>query len=142
MPSSNTSSSRLRISDDLAQPLLDVDQLEQLLLLLGLQPQRRRDEVAERARIVDVRRGELELLRQVRDEADDPPEEALHVACERLELLRLLDLVGELDELADEVRVVGDVRSRRTRRIPWTRMRSVPSGTRIILCTTAAVPIS
>ena len=27
------------------------------------------------------------------------------------------------------------------RRRPWTRIRSVPSGTRIILCTTAAVPI-
>ena len=58
---------------DLAQALLDVDELEQLLLLVGLQAQRRRDEVAERARIVDVRGRELQLLRQVRDEADDPP---------------------------------------------------------------------
>ena len=32
--------------------------------------------------------------------------------------------------------------SSRIRRRPWTRIRSVPSGTRIILCTTAAVPIS
>ena len=47
---------------DLPQSLLDIDRLQQILPLLGLQPQRRRDEVAERARIVDVRRRELQLL--------------------------------------------------------------------------------
>ena len=55
---------------DLAQPLLDVRQLEQVLLLLGLDAHRRGDEVAERARVVDVRGGELQLLGQVRDERD------------------------------------------------------------------------
>ena len=54
---------------ELAQPRLDVRLLEQRLLLLGLQPQRRRDQVAERARVVDVRGGELELLGQVRGRA-------------------------------------------------------------------------
>src|SRR5438105_2108004 len=49
----------------LAQALVHVRELEDLLFLLGLQPQRRDDEVAERARVVDVGRGELELLRQV-----------------------------------------------------------------------------
>ena len=58
------------------------------LLLLGLQPQRRGDEVAERARVVDVRRGELQLLGKVRDEADDPPEQRLDVARQRLDLAR------------------------------------------------------
>ena len=50
----------------LAQARVDVDELEQLLLLLGLQPQRRRDEVAQRARVVDVGRRDLQLLREVR----------------------------------------------------------------------------
>ena len=72
---------------DLAQPLLDVDRLEELLPLLGLdRAQRRRDEVRERARVVDVRRGELELLRQVRREPDDAREEALDVPRQRLDL--------------------------------------------------------
>ena len=62
--------------------------------------------MAERARVVDVRRGELKLLREIRDEADDPCEEPLHVARQRLELLRLLDLVRKLHELADEIRLL------------------------------------
>src|SRR5581483_9858159 len=91
---------------DRVEPLLDVHELEERLLLLGLQAERRRHEVAERARIVDVRRGDLQLLRQVRDEADDPGEETLDVARERLDLLRLVHDVGLLDELADEIRLV------------------------------------
>ena len=91
---------------DLAQPLLDVDLLEQLLLLLGLEPERRGDEVAERARVVDVRGGELQLLGEVRGEADDAGEEALDVARQRLDLGRLADDVGHVLELADEVRLV------------------------------------
>ena len=59
----------MRIAEIVAQPLLDVDRLEQLLALLGRdRAQRRGDEVRERARVVDVRRGELELLGQVRRE--------------------------------------------------------------------------
>ena len=92
----------------LAQALLDVDELEQLLLLLRLQPERRRDERCKRARVVDVRGGELKLFGEVRDERDDAAEEGLHVPRERFELFRLLDVVGKLDELADEIRVVGD----------------------------------
>ena len=89
-----------------AQALLDVVQLEQLLLLRGLQAQRRGDEVAERARVVDVGRGKRELLGEVRHEADQAREERLHVLRERLRLRRLLVDVGNLDEAADEVRLV------------------------------------
>ena len=92
----------------LAQALLDVDELEQLLLLVGLQAQGRRDERAQRARVVDVCRRELQLLREVRDEPDDAAEGVLDVARERLELFRLDDAIGQLDELADQVGVVVD----------------------------------
>ena len=91
---------------DLAQPRLDVALLEQPLLLLGLQPERRGDEVAEGARVLDVRGGDLQLLGQVRHEADDAAEQGLHVARQRFDLARLLQLVRQLDELADEIRVV------------------------------------
>ena len=63
---------------------------------------------AERARVVDVRRGELELLGQVGHEADHAAEEVLDVARERLELLRLLEHVSHLLDDGDEVRLVGD----------------------------------
>ena len=98
---------------DLAQPLLDVGQLEQLLLLLGLQPQRRGDEVAERARVVDVRGGELELLGQVRDEPDDAREERPG-RCASAPRPRATPTthVRDVLELADEVRA----RRRRARR--------------------------
>ena len=77
-----------------------------VLLLLGLQAQRRGDQVAERARVVDVRRGELELLGQVGDEADHAREQALDVARERLDLARLRAHVGHGLEAADEVRLL------------------------------------
>ena len=53
---------------DLAQPLLGVGELEDQLLLLGLQPEGGGDEVAEAAGVVDVRGRDLELLGQVRRE--------------------------------------------------------------------------
>ena len=93
---------------DLAQPLLDVDRLEQLLPLLGLdRAQRRGDEVGERARVVDVRGGELELLGQVRRRAP-------MMRAKRPWTLRVsastsgvsTSRVGQRLELADEVRVV------------------------------------
>jgi hypothetical protein len=91
---------------DLAQPRLDVTLLEQRLLLDGLQAQRRGDEVAQRARIFDVGSRDLQLLGQVRHQPDDAAEERLHIARQRFDLARLLELVRQLDELADEVRVV------------------------------------
>jgi len=91
---------------DLAQPRFDVALLEQRLLLDGLQTQRRGNEVAERARILNVRSGDLQLLWQVRHQADHATEERLHVARQRFDLARLLQLVRQLDELAHEVRVV------------------------------------
>ena len=63
----------------------------------------------ERARVVHVRRGELELGRQVRDERDQAAELVLDAAHERLELGRLLNDVWDLGELAHEVRLVLDV---------------------------------
>ena len=128
---------------DLAQPLLDVHELEQPLLLLGLDAHRRRDEVAERARVLDVRGRELQLLGQVRHERDHAREEVLDVARQRLDLARLDELVGQRRELGRR----GTARrrpglSRWMRSMPWTRIRSVPSGTRISLWTIAAVPTS
>ena len=105
-PSSTTSSSRLRIIEDLPQPHGDVGLFEQALLLLGLEAQRRGDEVRERARVVHVRGGELELGREVGDERDQPSELVLDVAGERLELGALLEILRHLAELADEVRLV------------------------------------
>jgi hypothetical protein len=92
----------------LAQTRLHVGELEQLLLLLGLQPHRRGDEVAERARVLDGGGRELQLLREVGQQADHAREQRLDVARERLHLLRLLDPVGDDLRLADEVRRVLD----------------------------------
>ena len=94
--------------EDLAQAHGDVRLLEQALLLLGLEAQRRADEVREGARVVHVRGGELELRREVGDERDQPAELVLDAAGERLELGALLDHVRDLAELRDEVRLVLD----------------------------------
>ena len=101
----------LAVEDDrhLPQPLPDVDELEQLLLLVRLQADRRRDEAAQRARVADVRGCDLELLRQIRDEPDDATELVLDVAGQRLELLRLGQPVGQLRRLGHEVGVVAYV---------------------------------
>jgi hypothetical protein len=89
---------------DAPQPQRDVGLLEQRLLLLGLQPQRAGDEVRQRAGVVDVRDGDLQLLGQVRQRLDDLAERRLHVAHERGELGRLDgDRVGQLGDLGDEV---------------------------------------
>ena len=111
------------------------------LPLLGLQAHRRGDEVAERARVVDVRGRELQLLGQVGREADDARELVLDVARQRLDLGRL----RELRPAAARTRRRGTGRRAAARRgarggAPWTRIRSVPSGTLIILWTIATVP--
>jgi hypothetical protein len=64
------------------QALADVELLEQRLLLLGLDPQRARDQVRERRGVVEVGDRHLELLGQVRDVLDDARERLLHVAHE------------------------------------------------------------
>ena len=129
---------------DLAQPLLDVDRLEQLLALLGLDAaQRRGDEMGERARVVDVRRRELELLGQVGREADDPrrrgPGRSASAprprACPRRR-------PGSTSNLPTRYGSSLTRFSSRIRCRPWTRIRSVPSGTLIILWITASVPTS
>ena len=124
------------------QPLLDVRRLEQLLLLLGLEAERRGDEVGEHAGVVDVRRGELQLVGQRRDELDHPRELVLHRSRERLDLAALLVDVGKLHELPDRIRVVRRPALEPDPLSPWTRIRNVPSGMRIIRWTIPAVPIS
>src|SRR6185503_16757743 len=62
---------------DFTQPLLVVGELEDPLLLLGREAERRGDEVAEAARVLCVLGRDLQLLGQVGREPDDPPEEAL-----------------------------------------------------------------
>ena len=84
--------------EDLGQPAQapgDVDLLEQLLLLVGRDPEGAGDQVGERRGVLDVGDRELELLRQVRDLLDDLGERALDVPGQRLELGRLADLVGQ-----------------------------------------------
>ncbi len=80
---------------DMSEPLLHVGLLQEPLALLGRdRPQRRGDEMGERARVVDVRRCELELCRQVRSEPDDLGEERLDVPGERLDLRGVVVRVG------------------------------------------------
>ena len=100
----------LPVEDDrgLAEALLDIELLEQQLLLLGLEPQRRRDEMAESARVLDVRGGERQLLGQVGQLADDPREERANVLRQRLQLARLAQDVGHLFEPPDQVRLRAD----------------------------------
>jgi hypothetical protein len=88
---------------DPAQALLHVGQLEQLLLLLRLDAHRRGHQVAERARVVDVRGRQLQLLREVRDQRDDAREEALDVPRQRLDLGCARIDVGHVLEFADQV---------------------------------------
>ncbi len=61
--------------------------------------------MGECARVVDVRRGELELLREVRRETDDSAEQPLDVPNQCLELRGLDDDVGQRAELGEQVRL-------------------------------------
>ncbi len=60
----------------------------------------------ERARVVDVRGGELQLLGQVRRHPDDLRELLLHGARQRLDLGRVRHDLRQILELGDEVRLV------------------------------------
>ena len=86
-----------------AQALGDVELLEQRLLLLGGQPQRAGDEVAEHHRVVDVGDHHLQLLGQVGHLADDAREGALDVARQRLELGALAHPVARVLDLGHQV---------------------------------------
>ena len=128
---------------DPPQALLDVDRLEDLLPLLGLdRAQGGRNEVRKRARIVDVRRRELQLLRQVRREPDDAREEPLHVrvsaSTSGVSVSRSGSGLNSPSRYGSTSRRCASL----TRSRPWTRMRNVPSGTLIILWTRATVPTS
>ena len=94
---------------EVAQALGDVDLFEQLLLLLGAEPQRAGDQVTERRRVVDVGDRELQLLGQVGDLLDDLAEGLLDVAGQRLELGARLDDIGQLGDPRDQVGLLGDV---------------------------------
>ena len=63
-------------ADELAHALLDVVLLEQRLLVLRLDAHGAGDEERERPRLLDVGRGHLELLGQVRHQRDDLAEDA------------------------------------------------------------------
>jgi hypothetical protein len=89
--------------DETAQPATDIDLLQQRLLLLGRQPQRAGDQVAERRRVVDVGDRQLELLGQVGHQLDDPGEGLLDVARQRGQLGRLDDDIRELLDAGDEI---------------------------------------
>ena len=102
-----------------AQPLRHVELLEQLLALLGLDPQRPGDHVRQLGRVLEVGHRDLQLLGQVGHLLDDLREGGLHVAEQRLELGRGLDQVGQLGDL----RAPGRARAARTRR-------SAPAGSR------------
>ncbi len=93
-------------SEDLRQPpqpLGDVELLEQLLLVRRRQAQGAGDEVGEHHRVLDVGHHHRQLLRQVRDLADDGGELALDVAHQRGQLRALGDDVGGALHLGDEV---------------------------------------
>ena len=94
---------------EVAQPLGDVDLLQQLLLLLDADPQGAGDQVAERRRVVDVGDRHLQLLRQVGDLLDDLREGALDVAGQRLQLGAGLDHVGQLGDPRHQVGLLADV---------------------------------
>ena len=68
--------------------------LQQLLLLGHGQAQRRGDQVRQRAGVVHVGRGHLQLIGQVGHQVHHPGERGLHVARQGLELVRLLHDVG------------------------------------------------
>ena len=128
---------------EVAQAVGDVDLLQQLLLLLGRDPQRAGDQVAERRRVVDVGDRHLQLLRQVGDLLDDLREGALDVAGQRLELGARLDHVGQLGDPRDQVGLLGDVGRRAHPLGPLDEDRAgVPSGTLIIRATTPTTPTS
>ena len=86
----------------------DVDLLEQLLLLVGRDPQRAGDQVAEGRRVVEVGDRQLQLLGQVRDLLDDLREGALDVAGQRLQLGAVGWSRRELGDPGDEVGLLGD----------------------------------
>ena len=92
-----------------AQPRGDVDLFEQSLLLLGGDPQRAGDQVAEGGGVFDVGHRHLQLLGQVGDVLDDLREGALHVAAQRLQLGALVDHVGQLGDPRHQVGLLGDV---------------------------------
>ena len=91
-----------------AQTLAHVKLLEQLLLFLGLQPQRPRDQMREDDRIVDVGDHHLQLLGQVRDLLNDPRERLLHISHQRRQLGARSHDVGGVRHLGDEIRLGGE----------------------------------
>ena len=88
-----------------AQATADVDLLEQRLALLGVDPQRAGDQVAERRRVVEVGDRHLQLLGEVRDLLDDLAEGLLDVANQRRQLGALVDDVGLLFDACGQVRL-------------------------------------
>jgi hypothetical protein len=128
---------------DAPQPQRDVGLLEQRLLLLGLEPQRAGDEVRQRAGVVDVRDGDLQLLGQVRQRLDDLPNVVWTLRT---------SAVSSADSTAIESGSSSTSASRygcslvqpvtRTRWPACTRIRRVPSGALSIRAMTPTTPTS
>ena len=94
---------------EVAQAPHDLELLQQLLLLLGRDPQGAGDQVGQRRRVVEVGDRHLQLLGQIGDLLDDLREGALHVAGQRLQLGAVLDHVGKLIDPRHQVGLLGDV---------------------------------
>ena len=91
-----------------AQALGEVDLFEKFLLVLGLQAHGRRDEVAQCRGVVDVGCGQLELVRQIRDQLDDLGVDRDEVALQRLEFGARHHDVGQVVHRGGEVGLFGD----------------------------------
>ena len=88
LPSSSTSTSRFRYCISLVQLVDDEVDLEDLLPLRQVQPDVRRDQIGELARVLDVERSRGKLLGHVRRERHHLLEQFGSPAHERVELDR------------------------------------------------------
>ena len=102
----NTSSSRLRIAESCPQALLDVDALEQLLPLRGIGRRVEATRCASALGSSTFAAASCSSSGRYGGEPDDPREEALDVARQRLDLGGSAHVVRHRLDLGDEVRLV------------------------------------
>src|SRR5659263_565503 len=89
----------------LAQALLHIGLFQKLLFLVGIDLDRRGDEITQGAGVVHVGRRHLQLFRQVWHQPDDLGEDILQVAGERLHFLGAVDPVFKGLDPGDQVGV-------------------------------------
>ena len=104
---SSTSPPRVRELRDPVQALLDVRRLEQLLPLLGLEPERRGDQERQRGRVATLAAASPSLG-QVRRHPDDLGELLLHRPRECLDPRCLADDLRHVLDLGGQVGIVRD----------------------------------